>query len=244
MVDAGVDDFQAALLPFVFYAPAKVLIGIAGLVCWVFCAVSGVLSCRNRSDPGVLLTMICCMPAALFIISKTVVPVFCSKQIAGFVPELALLAAAGFAYASDTCARLKMKVLHGMVIASFMLVLVINSYNFYVVYHVATKENWRDTARYVEKKLQPQDTIILLLNAQGPFQYYLSGPARIRAVKNIGELKALGRPAERCCLVYTNWEKKEFEAEINQYLHDNACSITRSAFNGTNVVFYRTADAL
>ena len=244
MVDAGIDDFQAALLPaallpLVSYTTVEVLIGIAGLACWIMCSLGTIFSFRNRSDSGVLLTMICSIPVTMLIISQSIMRIFCSKQISGFVPEIALLIAVGYADSSDVCSKFKIKFLYRMLIMSFILVVIINGYNFYLLYHNNTKETWRDTARYVEKNLQQNDTIVLLREANGPFRYYMRGYPGIKGVKNIKELKALLKTHARCWLVYSDSNKSEFETEINQYLKDRAYDIIKRRFIGTTVIFYR-----
>jgi uncharacterized membrane protein len=240
MVDAGVDDFQAALLPLVSSAAVKVMIGVAGLACWIMYFLGGILSFRTRSATGIFLTVICCIPVTLFILSKSIMPIFCSKQISGFVPEVALLIAVGFVYASGVCARLKLNFLYRMLIATLILVISINIYNFYVLYHYTTKENWRDTARYVEKNLHKNDTIILLPNAQGPFQYYMRENPGIKSVNDIQGIQALSQTHAECWLIYSDMDKRTFETEINKYLNNKAHDITRRKFNGTSVVFYKT----
>lgn len=240
MVDAGVDDYQAALLPFVPCVPAKVLIGIGGLACWILSAFCVVPSLRKRSDTGIIVTLICCIPVTMFILSLTILRMFCSKQISSFVPEVALLIAAGFVCLYEACLKMEMHSLRRMLITVFLLVVAVNGYNFYLLYHIDTKENWRDPARYVEQCLQKNDTIVLFKNAQGPFQYYFRPPPGvIKGVNDFKEIKALNKSAERFWLIYGDCDKKALEAEFNQYVNDKAHEIIKTQFNKTNVIFYQ-----
>lgn len=237
MVTAGVDDFQEVLLP---HGSLKVIIGIVGMSCWIMSLLGGVLSFRNRSDSGIFFTMICCIPITLFIISKTMVSIFCSKYISIFVPQMALLIAVGYAYSSDVLSKLKLNVLYKLLMVSFILIVIINCYSGYFLYNTNTKHNWRDTTRYVGENMQQNDTIVLLNYAQQPFGYYIMRSYTDMRSISFEELKTLSHLPERFWFVYSDIDKKLFEAEINQYLNDRSQEITRKKFNGTNVIFYRT----
>jgi hypothetical protein len=87
--------------------------------------------------------------------------------------------------------------------------------------------------------MQQNDTIVLLNYAQQPFGYYMRFYPDMRSI-SFEELKTLSHIPERFWFVYSDIDKKLFEAEIHQYLNDRSQEIFRKKFNGTNVVFYRT----
>ena len=211
------------------------------LMTLIILVVGIIISLRKKTEFSSLIAMTCFIPVIMFFISITVSPIYNSRQISGFVPEIALMIATGLICAPPLLSKIRFPFsLNKIFVLLFIFMVVMNLSNVYTVYNVDTKDDFRSVAKYIEQNIQSGD--IILLNASyaiKPFNYYYNGDVKAKGVSSVEELKVIIPEYERIWLIrYQTWFTDP-TGEIPGYLERTTThEITRKEFTGITVIRY------
>ena len=199
-----------------------------------------IISLRKKTEFSSLIAIICFIPVIMFFISITVIPIYNTRLISSFVPEIALMIATGLIYAPSLLSKIKFPFSSNkFFVLLFIFIVVMNVSNVYMVYTVDTKDDFRNVAKYVEENIQSGE--IILLNASYaimPFNYYYNGDVEAKGISSVEELKVIIPEYEGIWLIlYQTWFADP-TGEIPEYLNRTTHEITRKEFTGITVIHY------
>jgi len=235
IIGAGRGELFSLLPSTIVYA----IVGLIGLMTLIVLVIGFIISLRKMTEFSSLIAMTCFIPVIMFFISIIVIPIFNTRQISGFVPEIALMIATGLICGPSLLSKIKFPFSSNkFFVFLFVVIVAMNSSNVYAVYNVDTKEDWRSVAKYIEENIQSGD--IILLNAPYvimPFNYY-NGDAEAKGISTVEELKVIIPEYERIWLILSHNSSTDPTGEIPKYLDRTTHEITRTKFTGINVICY------
>lgn len=204
----------------------KLLIDIIILIVFAVLVIGIMRSLLEMTKFSSLIAMICIIPSMMFLISLYVTPIYSTRQISPFVPEIALILAIGLVrirYVPFDFLYPPKFYINNLYLVLLIMLILCNSVSVYLMYTNENKENWRDLAEYVGEHVHEED--IILINTMGcvrPFSYYfstnVSSPA-IYGVLNTDDAKSKLQEHQRIWLILshariTEDEFSEFVADV------------------------------
>jgi hypothetical protein len=224
---------------FSFYSSPLVyaIMGLIGLICFIILIVGVAASLKKKTEFNFLLMLICFTPVAMFIISIIMVPIFSTKQISVFVPEIVLMIAIGLNNIPYLFPKIKCLTSKKIFVSLFMPIVLMNIFNIYSIYGFNTKQNWRDTAKHIEENIQREDIILLTApSSRFPFIYYYKGGIEAKEIKNTEELEEMIAEYQRIWIIrsYTGDPKRE----ISEYLNIKSHKVTEKKFTRIDITCY------